>query len=287
MAEPMTSPKGDATRRGAGALIGSDLPARAAAGLVMMALALSSAWAGGWWFALFWLLAALAVLWEWQTLAVADNRTLWLPGAAGLVVAAYLAHEAQPAASLMALLAGALATGLAARGASRDMRLWTAAGVFYAGGMLVAVGLLRASSPLGLRAILWLFAVVWGTDIMAYFGGRLIGGPKLWVRVSPGKTWSGFGVGIVCGAAAGLLAAPASVGVFMLGLAAGAAAQGGDLAESAIKRHFGVKDSSRLIPGHGGFMDRLDGFIAAALLAAIVGFVRAGADHMASGVLQW
>jgi phosphatidate cytidylyltransferase len=280
------TPAGNADRRGsASAFAASDLPARTGAGIAMMALALSSAWAGGLWFAGFWLVAASLVLWEW--LGFADrSRGAWFPGAAGLAAAAVFANNSMLLASLIPLVIGALVTGLVESGSAR-LRMWSAGGVFYAGGMLVAVCLLRVSSPLGLRAILWLFAVVWGTDIMAYFGGRLMGGPKLWVRVSPGKTWSGFVTGIVCGAAAGLLAAPASGGVFALGLATGAAAQGGDLAESAIKRHFGVKDSGRLIPGHGGIMDRLDGYIAAALLAAVVGFARHGTDQIASGVLQW
>jgi len=280
-------PSGDANRAGMfSGILSSDLPARATAGLAMMASALASAWAGGLWFVGFWLAAALLVLWEWDGLARVGDRRAWLAGALGLVVAALLAYGANLPASLAALVFGAAAGGMIGR-SSPSTRLWSAAGVFYAGGMLVAVCMLRASFPFGLQAILWLFAVVWGTDIMAYFGGRVIGGPKLWVRVSPGKTWSGFFIGIFCGAGAGFLAAPASGGVFVLGLVAGAAAQGGDLAESAIKRHFGVKDSGKLIPGHGGVMDRLDGFIAAALLAGIVGLARQGTAQIASGVLSW
>ena len=142
----------------------------------------------------------------------------------------------------------------------------------------------------GARAILWLFALVWGVDVMAYFGGRLIGGPKLWPRISPGKTWSGFLVGIACGAAAGSLFAPqggAKAALFALGLIGGAIAQGGDLFESAVKRRFGAKDSSHLIPGHGGLMDRLDGFIAATLFATAIGAARAGLAHAAQGLLLW
>jgi len=129
---------------------------------------------------------------------------------------------------------------------------------------------------------------------MAYFGGRLIGGPKLWSRVSPGKTWSGAAVGALtgalCGAVVGLLAAPSGarlVPILLLGLAASVVAQLGDLFESALKRRFGVKDSSGLIPGHGGMMDRLDGFVAAAAFAALVGWARANGDWIAGGLFQW
>ncbi len=142
----------------------------------------------------------------------------------------------------------------------------------------------------GACAIGWLFAVVWGTDVCAYFGGRLIGGAKLCPRISPGKTWSGFAVGIVCGAVLGVVAVHFWPGVnarlgpvFLLGIVTGAVAQGGDLLESWIKRRFNVKDSSRLIPGHGGFMDRLDGFVAAAIFAALFGLAH-GQPSAASGL---
>jgi len=290
MLEPASTGPRDAVKpRTGGALIGADLPVRAAAGAVMMTLASGAAWAGGIWFEIFWGAAAMAVANEWTRLsragplALRDNAGLYL---ALPLAAIFLRGDV---ASWVSLL---IAAGVCAAIVSGGPRLWTwtAAGVIYAGSMLISVCLLRASSPYGLRVILWLFAVVWGTDIMAYFGGRLIGGPKLWVRVSPGKTWSGFFVGIVSGAAAGLLAAPESTrlwGVFAVGLVAAIASQGGDLFESAIKRHFGVKDSGHLIPGHGGAMDRLDGFIAAALVAAMIGAFRSGWGQMASGVLQW
>jgi phosphatidate cytidylyltransferase len=288
MADPAAPPGNVGASAAARVFGGADLPARALAGLAMMALALASAWAGGWWFALFWLALALLVFWEWEALTGAGNGPGFVLGGAGLVAAAFLANAQIAPACLLALALGAAGAGLATRRAERSP-LWSAAGVLYAGGMLVAVCLLRASSPFGLRAILWLFAVVWGADIMAYFGGKLIGGPKLWPRVSPGKTWAGFIVGIACGAAVGLLAAApgGAAPIFALGLAGAAAAQGGDLLESAIKRRFGVKDSGRLIPGHGGFMDRLDGFIAAALVAALVGFARGGADQIATGIMKW
>jgi phosphatidate cytidylyltransferase len=266
----------------------SELPARISAGLVMMALALAAVWAGVVWFMLFWLIAAALVNWEWQGLVGDERRNLLvLIGNVLLAVVAVLAMNGQASrAALVALLGAGFAMLLAASG----RRLWSAAGLLYAAAPLIAACVLRSSEEFGARSILWLFALVWGVDVMAYFGGRLIGGPKLWPRVSPGKTWSGFIVGIVCGAAISLLLAPeggAKSAIFAVGLIGGAIAQGGDLFESAVKRRFGVKDSSHLIPGHGGLMDRLDGFIAAATFAATVGAARGGLAHAAQGLLLW
>jgi phosphatidate cytidylyltransferase len=268
----------------------ADLPARIWAAIVLMVVALGSAWLGGYWFAGFWLIAAILVDWEWQTLIGGQRRILRaLCATVGLFFAARFAIDSAPRLSILSLAIGAAAAGLAG-GPGLGSRLMAGAGVAYSGAMLASVCLLRASYLHGAYAIYWLFAVVWGADIMAYFGGRFIGGPKLWPRVSPGKTWSGSIVGVLCGGAAGLLVAPFATdfrALFALGLVAAAVAQGGDLFESALKRRFGVKDSSHLIPGHGGLMDRLDGFIAAALFAALLGALRHGIPETAAGIFQW
>ena len=293
MADPARRALGDgaASPRGlSGRFAAADLLPRIGAAIVLGAAALVAAWAGGYWFSAFWLIAAIIVHWEWQNLIGGPNHELRaLFGAAGLVVAAPLATNDAVFWAIAALLAGALGASLTS-GIKPPIRLLPGAGVLYAGAMLVAVCLLRASWPYGLYAIMWLFAVVWGADVMAYFGGRLVGGPKLWPRVSPGKTWSGFYIGVFCGAAAGLLAAPVASSflvLFCLGLATAAVSQGGDLFESALKRRYGVKDSGRLIPGHGGLMYRLDGFIAAAIFAAFIGATRYGIDNIAAGIFQW
>jgi phosphatidate cytidylyltransferase len=140
--------------------------------------------------------------------------------------------------------------------------------------------------------MLFLFAIVWVTDIAAYFVGRAFGGPKLWSAVSPKKTWSGavggtlggVAAGLVVAKVAGLVVAPMLV---IVALALSIAAQLGDLLESAIKRHFGAKDASQLIPGHGGLMDRLDGFLTAAAAAVMVGLLRGGLEGPARGLLVW
>ena len=172
-----------------------------------------------------------------------------------------------------------------------DRRLWTAFGVGYAGAVVVAPVALRHDPDYGLLAIVFLFCVVWVTDIMAYVVGRLLGGPKLAPRLSPNKTWSGAVAGAVprsspasqWSRAAGL---DNGTIVALLSLGLSAASQSGDIFESRLKRRYGAKDASQLIPGHGGLMDRLDGFVAAALAAALLGALRAGGAP-ARGLLVW
>ena len=265
----------------------SDLAPRIASAVVMAALALGTAWFGDRVYIIFWLAVSAAIFWEWTQIVAPDAR---LKLAIGAVALAAIAPAIAGGAILYAVLILAVAMGLIA-GLQSTRRLWHTLGLFYAASLLMAAIMLRFSFPLGLPAIFWLFAVVWGTDVMAYFGGRFIGGPKLWPRVSPSKTWSGFLTGIFSGALLGLLIG-AQVDmpvwpIFVLGLVTGAVAQGGDLLESSFKRHFGVKDASNLIPGHGGFMDRLDGFLAAAVFACIFGAFRAGIFDPANGLLAW
>ncbi|MGL5361445.1 MAG: phosphatidate cytidylyltransferase, partial [Bosea sp. (in: a-proteobacteria)] len=160
-------------------------------------------------------------------------------------------------------------------------RNWLRAGVVYAAWLGVAVILLRRVPGIGVYLILWSFAVVWLTDVAAYFTGRKFGGPKLWPAVSPKKTWSGFAGGALAGTlggiaiwlmakSAGQAAALGFFSVFALSFVGSVLGQGGDLAESALKRRFGVKDSGSMIPGHGGFMDRLDAYWAVVVFAAVI-----------------
>jgi phosphatidate cytidylyltransferase len=169
---------------------------------------------------------------------------------------------------------------------------WKFPGFLYAAIALAAPVVLRMDNEMGLAAILWLFAIVWGSDVMAYACGRLIGGPKLWPAVSPKKTWAGFigGTAFAVAAATAIAAAfhaPSLGPVALVGLIAAIVSQGGDLFESSLKRRFGVKDSGTLIPGHGGLMDRLDGFVLAGLFAMALGLWRGGLDAAGRGVLMW
>ena len=271
----------------------ADLGPRIASGVVMIAAALGSLWVGGQIFNLFWLAAALAVVWEWQRLVGGERgRARFFYGAAGVLGASVLTVNRAPEIGLLAIGAGAV---MVAYVAGPGKRLWGAAGVAYAGLLAMAVIVLRSSILRGFESVLWLFAVVWGTDIMAYFGGRLIGGPKLWPAVSPSKTWAGFLVGTISAAFLGwgvLNVAPggdpvSALPIVLIGWVAAVVSQAGDFLESAIKRHFSVKDASHLIPGHGGVMDRLDGFIAASIFAAILGVARAGEFAAGLGLLNW
>jgi phosphatidate cytidylyltransferase len=151
---------------------------------------------------------------------------------------------------------------------------------------------LRADAAFGFAAVVFVFAVVWATDILAYFLGRAVGGPKLAPAISPKKTWSGSVGGTIAAIVAGLAVAP-FVGLTpgrslaVLALALSIVAQCGDLAKSKIKRTFGVKDSSALIPGHGGLIDRLDGFWAATLAAVLIVILRGGLHGSARDLVLW
>ncbi|HET6389477.1 phosphatidate cytidylyltransferase [Hyphomicrobium sp.] len=221
-------------------------------------------------------LVAVAMTWEWGHI-VRDEMPdpAFVAHAAVVLIATVLVLNDMPGWGVAAAIAGAAA--VAALSANSGRAQLSAAGVLYTALPVVALGWLRSDEPLGFLATLYVVLAVAVTDIAAYFSGRTIGGPKLWPAVSPNKTWSGLIGGVTAAALAGLLFAlftgSGSPGwLASLGLAIGLVAQCGDLAESALKRHFGLKDSGGLIPGHGGFMDRMDGLVTASILAALVAF---------------
>src|SRR5262249_44540264 len=185
-----------------------------------------------------------------------------------------------------------LGVGLVAVSALAPQRRdWSSAGFLYAACAEAASILVRLDAVFGFVALVFVLLVVWVTDIGGYFAGRGIGGPKLWPRVSPKKTWAGAVGGFVASLVVACLFAALNLGkmVPLLALAAflSVISQLGDLFESAVKRRFGVKDSSQIIPGHGGLMDRLDGFVAAVVAAAIFGDLRSGAHGVRHGLLGW
>lgn len=269
---------------------GSELALRVCSALVLAPLAIGIAYLGRWPFALIWGIAAVGVLWEWTSLvAGADRRFVLTTGAASLALAFALVASGLFLAAVIVLAVGTLA---AASLAPAERRMWVAGGIPYAGALGVAPIVLRSDGEDGFLAVIFLFAVVWTTDIAAYFIGRGAGGPRLMPHVSPNKTWSGAlgGTAAAAGVAIALAAASGLSGLFalaMLAILLSAFAQAGDLFESFLKRRFGAKDSSHLIPGHGGLMDRLDGFIAASVAAMLIGLARGGLEAPGRGLLVW
>jgi phosphatidate cytidylyltransferase len=273
---------------------------RTASALVLAPLALLAAFVGGWIFALACAITGALVLWEWTLLIArtADWRIL-APGLGTLCAAAILAQFGLAAWAIAVVALGAFAAaGAMAVAQPADERplprgpFWAAAGVVYAGIVLICPIILRADPKWGFAALSYLFATVWCTDIFAYFAGRAFGGPLLAPRLSPKKTWAGAAGGLAGGVVAGVLVAYASAGTYpvvagVLALILSTAAQCGDLLESALKRRFGAKDTSALIPGHGGVMDRVDGLLVAGLIAVVIGAFRFGAAASAQGLLQW
>jgi phosphatidate cytidylyltransferase len=263
-----------------------DLRKRVASSVVMVVLAIAAVVVGGWAFVLFWTAAAIIIAWEWTSIVIGDARLLLTAAVAALLAAAAAAGSGHALAAFGALAAGAIAVGALAQ----ERRVWSGAGVLYAGVLVLAPTLLREGAH-GVAAMFFLFAVVWVTDILGYFVGRTVGGPRLALRISPKKTWAGAVGGALGAVLAGMVFAALTgysiVGLGLTAFALSLVSQGGDLIESAIKRRFGVKDASHVIPGHGGLMDRLDGFIAAAAVAVLIGLVRAGSGEAAQGLLLW
>ena len=279
---------------------GSDLALRVVSALVLAPLAIGIAYLGGWIFAAFWGAAAIVVMWEWTTLVAGhDRRSVLMTGIVAVALAVALAASSVGASDDMRDLRLAAAPIVLAMGmlacaaiAPRGRGFWVAAGVPYAGAMGLAPIVLRSDPEFGFVAMIFLFAVVWVTDVAAYFMGRAIGGPKLAPRLSPNKTWSGALGGLGGAVLAAVLVVKVGgvgsvVAAVLIAIALSIVAQIGDLSESAIKRRFGAKDAGSLIPGHGGLMDRLDGFVAAAVLACLIGLAHGGIHAPARGLLIW
>ncbi|MBL8565843.1 MAG: phosphatidate cytidylyltransferase [Hyphomicrobiaceae bacterium] len=249
----------------------SDLKPRLLAGVAMALVAVGITYSGAVPFAAMVGIVALVMCWEWGRMVRGDELGIAFPlhliavAAATALAAAGMMREALFAVGVGAIVVLALAG---------RHRLMSAAGVIYVGLPVVALIWFRNDSRLGLEAVLFLFLVIWTSDIAAFASGRTFGGPKLWPRVSPNKTWSGFIGGITASALVGAMVAQfvagaSSAELGATGLVLALIAQMGDLAESALKRSFGVKDSSAIIPGHGGVMDRADSTVAVSVAAAI------------------
>ena len=251
--------------------VGRDLRPRVMSGLAMAAVAIAAVWAGGVPLAALLALVGGVVAWEWGRIVRGTEVDAAMSAHVATVIAGIVLTGlglAGPA--ILAVLIGTILTGLLSFGRHGFL---SAAGVLFAGLPGIALLWLRNDEPFGAAAVFFLVGAVVATDVGAYFCGRLIGGAKLWPSVSPNKTWAGLIGGVIAAAIVGLGFAMyftgglsgqlASTGGFLALMA-----QAGDLAESALKRRFGTKDASTLIPGHGGFMDRVDGLAVASIVAA-------------------
>ncbi len=249
----------------------SELTKRTLAGLAMIAVALVALVLGG--FA-FWLLAAAAgmvMMAEWADLQKATPRLKQLSLFALFVAIAIMSPVASGP--------GFLALGLIAAAfffiVIVTRQPWLAAGAFYVGLPILALLLIREQHGWvdGLICAIWALALVWATDIGAYFAGRTFGGPKLAPAISPAKTWSGLAGGMLAASLFGAFLhwyAGLPLRLTLATPALAVVAQAGDLFESWLKRRAGVKDSGNILPGHGGVLDRLDGVVPVAPLAALL-----------------
>jgi phosphatidate cytidylyltransferase len=264
-----------------------NLLTRVIAALVLAPLAIAIAYAGGWLWLGFVTLAAIGLYVEWLTIVGA--RTLWVM-AAGIVTlfgAALWLGIGRIGATYVIAALGVIVAALL----SPHRRGWAALGGCYAFAALIASVAVRLDQTYGFTALMFVLLIVWVTDIGGYFAGRGFGGPKLWPSVSPKKTWAGAIGGFAASLAVALGFVAFGLGkagpMVLLGAVLSIASQLGDLFESAVKRRFGVKDSSHIIPGHGGLLDRLDGYVAAILVAAIFGVLRGGVDGVGRGLMVW
>lgn len=278
----------DATRTTATDQGSRNLLMRVIAAVILAPLTIAIAYAGGWPWAVLVMLAAVGLYVEWLMIVGASRNTAAVAvGVIALAVSGLclMTGRIDIAAAVVAI--GAAAAAVVGSG----LRSWVAGGLLYAGLALLASVVVRLDAVAGFLALVFVLLIVWITDIGGYFAGRGIGGPKLWPRVSPKKTWAGAVGGLAGSLVVASVFAASGFGkmgpLLLLAAVLSIVSQLGDLFESAVKRKFGVKDSSHIIPGHGGLLDRLDGFVAAIVVAALIGFLRGGIDSVGRGLMVW
>jgi phosphatidate cytidylyltransferase len=284
-AAPAAASESDSRGRESGS---RNLLMRVAVAVVLIPLAVAIAYAGGWLWATLVTLAAIGLFLEWLTVVgLAGVTRVGVSGVVALAVAGFCLAIGRIDVALIVLAIGLVV----AVSIAPERRNWVAAGFLYAAAAEIASVLVRLDPVKGFAALMFVLLIVWVTDSGGYFAGRGIGGPKLWPKVSPKKTWAGAAGGFAASLAVAAGFAAFGLGntgpLLMLSAALSVVSQSGDLFESAVKRRFGVKDSGHIIPGHGGLMDRLDGFVAAVVVAALFGFLRGGADGVGRGLMVW
>jgi phosphatidate cytidylyltransferase len=261
---------------------------RVVAALVLAPTAIAIAWAGGWFWSMLVTLSAIGLYVEWlMVIGAARTTRVVAAGIVALAIGGLCLALGRLDVALAVLALGLIGVAVL----SAEQRSWAATGFCYAAAAEIASVLVRLDAAAGFVALIMVLLIVWVTDIGGYFAGRGIGGPKLWPRVSPKKTWAGAIGGFIASLAIAAAFAEFGFGkmgpLLLLGAVLSIASQLGDLFESAVKRRFGVKDSSQIIPGHGGLLDRLDGFVAAIALAALIGILRGGVDGVGRGLMVW
>lgn len=266
----------------------SNLFSRVVAALILAPLTIMVVFAGGWIWILLVTAVAIGLFYEWDGIVNAkrDARIIAIGVIALELIGLALWFGWTGIAFTTAIVAPTLIAYL-----SNERRAWNVGGFFYAAAALIASVLVRLDPAVGFYALVYPLLIVWVTDIGGYFAGRGIGGPKLAPRVSPKKTWAGAIGGIVLSLVIALAATWLGWGrlvpMVVIALVLSIVSQFGDLFESRVKRQFGVKDSSQIIPGHGGLLDRLDGFVAAIVFAALFGYLRGGLDGVGRGFMMW
>jgi phosphatidate cytidylyltransferase len=269
-----------------------ELGLRIAAAAVLIPVVLAIVWFGGWWFAALLGLAGGLMAREWCALVHPGSPAQLALHLLAVLAAALVSGIFGGAAATMCIAVIWLVAGLHAQRVSPESRFWAFAGVPYVALPVTALVSLRSDPAYGLTAVVWLLVVVWSADTAAYAAGRGIGGPKLAPAISPNKTWAGLGGAAVGAAVAGGLAGwltelPWLAPVVLVAALLGVVEQMGDLFESHLKRQYGVKDSGTIIPGHGGMLDRVDGLVAAALAAFLIGMANSDAQRVGTGLLVW
>jgi phosphatidate cytidylyltransferase len=265
-AEPGTGPAQAPAAR-------SNLGSRVIVGVFLAAIAIADIWVGGPVFALMIGIGVGIVLWEWS--AMHGIGLPWrIAGLAVLAGACLLAHVGLPLQALGLLGAATLGFLLLSVLVRASSKRWISTGLVYAGLPAVALIWLR-QQPDGFALVMWTMGLVWATDIFAYFAGRAIGGPKIWTAISPNKTWAGLVGGMAAAALFSVVFAhfggwpQPAVGMALIGALLAIVAQAGDFFESWLKRRAGVKDSGKLLRGHGGVMDRVDGLVPVCIVVAL------------------
>ncbi len=270
----------------------SELKLRVISSIILVPVALAAIWFGGFLFAALVGLISSVAAWELGRMLGARPFGLYfiiLVFAAIVPIFVYLLAGPEWGVAALALSAF---LAVIYDAVTRDLLGLCFLGVLYIGLPALALVALRHTDNLGLFAVTLVFVTVWATDIGAFFVGRRFGGPKLAPSISPGKTWSGAFGGLVAALLSGMALAGATEGGSVLGMGIVAAvlsvaAQVGDLAESMLKRHAGVKDSGTIIPGHGGVLDRVDGLFFACVVAYAIGAGRAGYLSPGQGLIVW